>query len=237
MSATLDDAPRTGALHKAAPCTVVLATRSEDKRRELAALCASLPVRVVTLEAAGVVHSVHEDGVERYETFAENALAKAHWYFARTRVSAGACQLVVADDSGLVVDALDGMPGVRSKRWSGRTDVAGAELDRVNVTHLQRALERAGASTDASRSAHYVCAAACVWSTGELVVTGRTHGRVRAEPVGGGGFGYDPVFHSDDLGMTFGEALPAAKASVSHRGRALRALMTALQARGVLPRS
>lgn len=230
MSASLGDV-----LDTDARCTVVLATRSSEKRRELAALCAALPVRVMTLEEAGVAVSPHEDGVERHATFAANALAKAHWYFARSRVRAGACHLVVADDSGLVVDALDGMPGVQSKRWSGRVDVVGAELDRVNVAHVQRALDDVGAITASSRAAHYVCAAACVWTAGELVVSGRTYGRVVAEAVGSGGFGYDPVFYSDDLGMTFGEASLDAKAGVSHRGRALRALMAGLQRRGVLP--
>jgi XTP/dITP diphosphohydrolase len=194
---------------------VVLATRSAGKLRELGPLLAAAGWDAVTLATQGIPESPEEDGLEVHDTFEANALAKARWFFAR-----GGGLPVVADDSGLCVDALDGRPGVHSKRWSGRPDLSGAALDAANNATLQAALE--GEST---RRAHYVCVIAWVGPTGEHVSRGETHGTMLAAPRGSGGFGYDPYFLSDDLGMTFAEATREAKAMVSHRGRALAALL------------
>ena len=212
---------------------VVLATRSAGKVKELVPLLAAVGVHVVTLADLGVPESPTEDALEAFDTFEANALAKAH-YFARLT---GA--IVLADDSGLSVDALGGRPGVHSKRWSGRNDLEGAALDSANNAFLQEALRLAhrDADTDAdgaragsdSRRARYVCAAACVWRTGtewsEAVVRGETMGTLLATERGTGGFGYDPYFLSDDLGATFAEVTREAKAKVSHRGRAFAALL------------
>ncbi len=200
---------------------VLLATRSAGKLRELRPLFAEAGYDVIDLSAAGVIEdSAAEAAVEEFETFEENALAKARYFFER----AGGRISTVADDSGLEVDALGGRPGVRSKRWSGRDDLNGEALDEANNERLLAELE--GAS---DRSARYVCAAAYVDGNRELVVRGETGGRMLGESRGTGGFGYDPYFLSGELGVTFGEASREAKQGVSHRGRAFRALLTLLQ--------
>jgi XTP/dITP diphosphohydrolase len=209
---------------------VVLATRSAGKVKELVPLLASFGVHLVTLADLGLRESPEEDALEAFDTFEENALAKAR-HFARLT---GA--IVLADDSGLSVDALGGRPGVHSKRWSGRDDLEGPALDSANNTFLQEALRLAqhdthaagtSAGTESSR-ARYVCAAACVWSggagEGEVVARGETTGVMLTTARGTGGFGYDPYFLSDDLGATFAEVSREAKATVSHRGRAFSAL-------------
>lgn len=209
------------------PC-VVLATRNAGKVHELQPLLAAVGVRLLTLDALGLPESVEEDALEAFGSFEENALAKARYFARRT----GA--IVLADDSGLAVDALDGRPGVHSKRWSGRADLQGAALDAANNLYLQQVLAQAAVAASAhgtglSRRARYVCAAACAWSEGgiwrDAVVRGETTGELLAEPRGREGFGYDPYFLSHDLGVTFAEVDRSAKARVSHRGRAFSALL------------
>lgn len=217
-------------LHDAAPARtrIVLATRSAGKVKELVPLMASIGVTVVTLADLGVSESSEEDALEVFDTFEENALAKAR-YFARLTDA-----IVLADDSGLVVDALNGRPGVHSKRWSGRSDLHGAALDAANNAFLQDALaEEASRTRSMSRRARYVCAAACAWHDSdtlpatphEAVALGETGGELLTVARGEGGFGYDPYFVSDDLGATFAEVERDAKARVSHRGRAFAALL------------
>ena len=207
---------------------VVVATRSAGKVKELVLLMASVGVLVLTLADLGIPEAPEEDALEVFDTFEENALAKAR-YFARLTDA-----LVLADDSGLVVDALNGEPGVRSKRWSGRRDLHGAALDSANNAFLQQALMEASIHTaSVSRRARYVCAAACVWHDGDLrrnatqeaVARGETAGELLTVGRGENGFGYDPYFLSDDLGTTFAEVGRDAKARVSHRGRAFTALL------------
>lgn len=204
---------------------IVLATRSAGKLRELAPMFEAHGWRALTLHDLDIAESPDEVALEAFDTFEENALAKARWFAERTG------RMVVADDSGLSVDALDGGPGVRSKRWSARADLDGLALDAANNAHLQDVLRASAAAGRPTRRAHYVCAAACVWQGGELVRRGETHGTLLDDPRGAGGFGYDPYFLSDDLGVTFAEATRDAKAAVSHRGRAMRALLEALDAR------
>ena len=132
---------------------------------------------------------------------------------------------MLADDSGLVVDALAGEPGVRSKRWSGRTDLEGRALDAANNARL---LERLRGVAD--RGAAYRCAIAWVGDGMELVRCGEVRGRIVDQPLGAHGFGYDAHFVADELGRTFGEADRAEKALVSHRARALRSVLAAVEA-------
>ena len=202
----------------------VLATRSAGKLRELRPLFESFGVRVIDLAEAGVPESSDEDHIESFETFEENALAKSRFFFARC----GGVD-VFADDSGLVVDALGGEPGVRSKRWSGRVDLEGTALDAANNALLLVRL--AGA---VNRRARFVCAAAWSGAAGELVVRGETRGQIVDAPSGGHGFGYDPHFFSDELAMTLADATVEQKRSVSHRGRAFDALAAELRGRGVI---
>ena len=199
------------------PPRLLVATRNRGKQRELEALLAPLGASLVTPESIGLAVDPAEDDVEQWPTFEENALAKARWFQARTGLPS------LADDSGLEVDALGGLPGVRSKRYSGREDLAGSALDAANNAKLVAALRGVG-----DRRARFVCAAAFVDGSRELVRRGETPGRIVDQPVGTGGFGYDAHFLSDELGRTFGEASIADKERISHRGRAFRALIDAL---------
>lgn len=197
--------------------TVLLATRSEGKLRELRPLFAAADVAVHDLREARVQPSADEDGVEVFGTFEANALAKARYFHALTG------RPTVADDSGLEVEALEGQPGVRSKRWSGRVDLAGQALDDANNARLLERLRQ----VDRPR-ARYVCAAAYWDGVREEVAVGDTAGIIVQDARGAGGFGYDPYFLSDELGATFGESSLESKERVSHRGRAFRALLERL---------
>lgn len=201
-----------------------MATRNAGKLRELVPLVAERGWRVVTLDEVGVPASDAEEELEDQPTFAGNALAKARHFAVRC----GGSGVVLADDSGLAVDALGGAPGVRSKRWSGVTGGTAAAQDAANIRHLLQALETVGATSTAARGARFVCAAAAVWSGGEVVTEGEVRGRILQAPVGSEGFGYDPVFWSEELGLAFGEASRSAKGMVSHRGRAFRSLLDRL---------
>lgn len=201
---------------------LVLATRSMGKLRELQPLLAEHGWSAVTLDALGLPATPAEDALEAFDTFEANALAKAR-HFARITGL-----VVLADDSGLVVEALDGRPGVHSKRWSGST-LEGDALDAFNNAFLQSRLADAAGLGRSERTAAYVCAAACVWPAGERVVIGRTAGELLREPRGTGGFGYDPYFWSGELAATFAEVDRETKAAVSHRGRAFRALLASVR--------
>ena len=186
--------------------TIVAATGNAHKLKEIRAL---LPgVRILSEAEAGFTGDVEETG----ETFEENALLKARAVCKATGLAA------LADDSGLCVDALGGAPGVYSARYAER--FAPADWTLGNSAFLLCQLENA-----ADRRAHFVCVAALVFPDGrELTAEGRSYGSILRGSHGTGGFGYDPVFFSDDLQMTFAEADEERKNAVSHRGRALRAL-------------
>jgi len=201
---------------------LILATRSAGKLAELRPLVVAHGWEIETLADLGVDEVAEEALLEDAETFEENALAKARYFAARTG------RAVLADDSGLAVDLLQGRPGVHSKRWSHRPDLEGAALDAENNALLLSTLRAIGGDPSVRR-ARYVCAAAFVAGDRSCVVRGETTGRILEAPRGIGGFGYDPLFLSDDLGVTFGEASREAKAAVSHRGRAFRALLDAVE--------
>jgi XTP/dITP diphosphohydrolase len=192
---------------------VLLATRNPGKLAELRRMLADGPVEVVGLADVPEFPEAPETGA----TFAENALAKA-------RDAANATGLPsVADDSGLAVEALNGMPGVLSARWSGRhgDDVANLELLLGQVADVP----------DERRGAAFVCAAALVVPDGpETVVHGEWPGRIVRAPRGTNGFGYDPIFVPDAEERTSAELSAQEKDAVSHRGRAMRALLPHLRA-------
>jgi len=154
--------------------------------------------------------TAYDEPVEDRPTFEGNALLKARAGLAATGLPS------VADDSGLCVDALNGMPGVLSARWSGppRSDDRNNELLLAQLAH----------APDDRRGAHFVCAVAYCHTDGtEVVVRGEMHGRVIREQRGDGGFGYDVVFEADEHpGTTSAELSPEAKDAISHRGKALR---------------
>ena len=194
------------------PAEIFLASRNTKKLAEMERILAEhLPgVRVLGLDDV----SAYEEPVEDEPTFEGNALLKARAGVAATGLPS------VGDDSGLCVDALNGMPGVLSARWAGR-----AKDDARNNALLLEQLEDV---PDERRTAHFTCAVALVWPAGrEQVVHGRMDGRIIREARGAGGFGYDVVFVADehaDAGLTTAELDPAEKDRISHRGRALREL-------------
>jgi XTP/dITP diphosphohydrolase len=202
----------------------VLATRSAGKLRELRPLFREAGLEVIDLLEAGVSESSAEESIEAYETFEENALAKARYFHALC----GGLD-VVADDSGLCIDALGGAPGVRSKRWNGRVDGTPREIDSANNAKLVSSMEGV-----TMRGARFVCAAAWHGIGGELVTTGTVEGSILSTPSGAHGFGYDAYFRAAELGMTLADATTEQKRLVSHRGRAFDALLSALRARGAL---
>jgi XTP/dITP diphosphohydrolase len=186
---------------------VVLATRNQGKVVELRRLLEPSGVELVGL---GDV-APYEPGPETAPDFAGNALAKAREAVQHTGLPA------VADDSGLEVDALRGMPGVLSARWAGRHG--------DDVANLGLLLGQLGDVPDERRGAQFVCAAAFVLPDGrEEVVEGVVRGTVLRAPRGAGGFGYDPVFVPEGSDRTTAEMTPEEKDAISHRGRAFRAL-------------
>lgn len=202
----------------------ILATRNAGKVRELRALFADAHVDVVDLTEAGIDERAEEEGIEVYDTFEANALAKARYYSARAGGRA-----VVADDSGLEVLALHGEPGVRSKRWSGRDDLTGAALDAANNALLLARMEGID-----DRRARFVCVAAWCADGESLAARGEVAGSIVSRASGREGFGYDPHFFVAELGRTLADATVAEKQGVSHRGRAFAALLQALREGGVL---
>jgi len=198
---------------------LLVATRSEGKLREIRPMFAAAGLTLVSLDELDIDESDEETELEPHATFEENALSKARYFY---EVSGGIP--TIADDSGLEVAALGGQPGVRSKRWSGREDLKGLELDLENNRALLTSLDGV-----ADTSARYVCVAAYVAVGLELTARGETSGSIVPAARGTGGFGYDPYFLSSELGRTFGESTPAEKERVSHRGRAFRELLTRIK--------
>ena len=209
----------------------LLATRSGGKLRELRQIFTDFRLEVIDLADAGIERRPAEDDLERYATFEENALAKARYFFER----AGGTP-TFADDSGLCVDALDGQPGVYSKRWSGRADLPESAIDVANNDKLLDSMRvaRKEQGVRFTDSAKYVAVAAYKDAGIEVVRRGEIAGRILETPRGSGGFGYDPFFESPDLGGTFAESALQNTASVSHRARAFRALLSALRVEGRL---
>jgi XTP/dITP diphosphohydrolase len=191
---------------------VVLATRNAHKVVELRRIlsAAGLDVELVGLDAYPDLPEVPETGA----TFEANALLKAH------AVASATGLVAVADDSGLAVDALNGMPGVLSARWSGGLG------DEAN---LQLVLKQIGDVPDDRLGASFECAAAAVFPDGaEVVAHGQMTGSITRIPRGANGFGYDPIFVPTGRDRTTAELEPAEKDAISHRGVAFRALAARL---------
>lgn len=182
--------------------TLVLATRNPGKTAEIRELLAGEPVRVLNLDDFGPTPEARESA----ETFADNAYLKAAFYARLLGLPA------LADDSGLVVEALGGAPGVHSARWAGES-----ATDAERCAKVLREME---GQTD--RRAAFVCALVLAVPAGPaLTWIGCCEGVLTTEPLGENGFGYDPIFYYPPLGRTFAQLLPAEKNKVSHRGRAL----------------
>ena len=186
---------------------IVVATRNPGKLKEIEAILAAYPVRLLSLNEFPAVPEIPEDGV----TFAENAAQKA-----RT-VSRLTGRIAIADDSGLTVDALQGRPGVFSSRYAGE--------DATDEDRYRKLLKEMESIPDGKRTGAFVCAAAVASPSGETeIVESQIRGAIAFEPRGLYGFGYDPIFFLAELGRTVAELEPELKNRISHRAQALEKL-------------
>ena len=195
---------------------ILVATTNPGKIAELSAML-DIGVELVGLAEVGEVANIEEDG----ETFAENARKKAIGYAKATGL------WTIADDSGLVVDALDGAPGVRSSRFSGVKDKDRTLLDHKNMAKLLGLLE--GVPFE-KRTARFVCAL-CLASPQKILAEteGTLEGVIAEREIGENGFGYDPIFFVPHLQKTVAQLTPDEKNAISHRGNAIRRLKPKIQ--------
>lgn len=193
---------------------LVIASNNKGKIAEFKSLLAPLAVQVLSLSEAGALLDAEETGI----TFEENAAIKARAVFE-------ACGgPVIADDSGLVVDALGGAPGVYSARYGGEG------LD--DIGRYELLLRELAAVPEKERTARFVSVICYIDAKGtEHLLRGECEGSIAFAPSGAGGFGYDPVFITEN-GRTMGEISPDEKNAISHRGRALRKLLSLLREKG-----
>jgi XTP/dITP diphosphohydrolase len=201
---------------------ILAATRNRGKQAEIRRVLAQAGLEIVFPDDVWLRESTEDDALEAADTFEANARQKAEYFVRLSSLP------TLADDSGLEVMGLGGAPGVRSKRWAGASGTAD-EVDAANNAEL---LHRLAGLPGPQRVARYRCVLVFLRSAGTLPIVsyGDCTGRILEEPRGTGGFGYDPLFYSDELGKTFGEASTREKDAVSHRGRALRAFAQALKA-------
>ena len=191
---------------------IIFATGNEGKMREIRVLLADLGLPVLSMKEAGAEPEIVEDGA----TFGENAEIKARAVWNLTG------DIVLADDSGLVVDHLGGEPGIYSARYMGED--TSYEIKNRNI------IDRLKDAGGRSRSARFVCNIAAVLPGGQVLHTEETmEGLIADEPAGQGGFGYDPILYLPAYGMTSAEISMEEKNKISHRGKALRAMKTALE--------
>lgn len=191
---------------------ILFATGNAHKLGEIKAILSDIGLDVVSMGEAGVDAEIVEDG----KSFEENALIKAR------AVSRASGEPALADDSGLVVDALCGEPGIYSSRWMGEDTSY-----HVKNTEILRRLE---GLPDEKRTARFVCVCACVFPDGrEYTAEGVFEGMIGYEEKGGNGFGYDPIFYVPEKGRYSAELAPEEKNAISHRGKALRAMREILR--------
>ena len=202
--------------------TLVIATTNPDKLREIRTLLADVPVTLQTLRDHPPIPAPEETGA----TFEDNARLKATTYAGALQAALDDDALVVAEDSGLAVDALDGAPGIHSARFLG--------ADASYPARFAEIARRLAARPDAPRTARFVCALAAVDRQGAICfeTRGVVEGRIAEAPAGHGGFGYDPIFFYPPYGHTLAEASSDEKRAVSHRGEAFRALAAWMAGRG-----
>ncbi len=193
---------------------IIFATGNAGKMREIKAILADLGMEILSMKEAGVAIDIEENG----STYEENALIKAR------AVAALTGDIVLADDSGLEIDYLNGEPGVYSARYLGEDTSY-----RVKNANL---IERLEGVSDEKRTARFVCAIAAVLPDGrELTTRAAIEGRIGYEEKGEGGFGYDPIFYVPEFGKTTAELTAEEKNQVSHRGKALQLMKEELRKR------
>ncbi|MCR5490228.1 MAG: XTP/dITP diphosphatase [Saccharofermentans sp.] len=192
---------------------LVIATSNEDKVREIDEILEGTGYRAVSMKEAGIKADIIEDG----KTFEENALIKARAVHALAKPD----DYVMADDSGLCIDALDGAPGIYSARFCGENSTYPEKFAKI-FSMLEGVPEE-------KRTARFVCAVAVVRPDGtSFTVRGECEGVLHEKPAGENGFGYDPIFYVPEFGMTTAQMPPEQKNSISHRGRALRKMVEEL---------
>lgn len=192
---------------------IIFATGNADKMREIRAILADLDMEILSMKEAGVVAEAEENGT----TFIDNAVIKAKDIASRVEDA-----IVMADDSGLVVDALNGEPGIYSARYMGED--TSYRIKNANI------ISRLDGVPVEKRTARFVCAIAAVMPDGAVLTTeGTIEGYIGYEERGEGGFGYDPIFMVPELGCSTAELTDEAKNAISHRGKALEALKVELQ--------
>ena len=193
---------------------LVIATSNEDKVREIDEILEGTGYRAVSMKEAGIKADIIEDG----KTFEENALIKAK----AVHALALADDYVMADDSGLCIDALDGAPGIYSARFCGE--------DSTYPEKFAKIFEMLKDVPEEKRTAKFVCSIAVVRPDGsEFTVRGEICGVLHEKPMGDGGFGYDPIFYVPEFGMTTAQMTKEQKNSISHRGKASRAMAERLK--------
>ena len=192
---------------------ILLATTNSGKVVEIRRTLAGLRLELISLNQFPAVEPPPETG----STLAANAALKAAYYFSQFGIPA------LADDSGLMVDALGGRPGVQTARF--------AATDSARIKKLLSLLANLEAQGPVSRSAHFSCAVCLHTSRWKLESEGRIDGEIAPSPRGNAGFGYDPIFHYPPLGLTFGEMRPEQKGALSHRAQALTRLSRQLNRR------
>ncbi len=193
---------------------IIFATGNAGKAREVAMMFADMDVCVKTLKEAGISADIVEDG----RTFMENAVIKAK------TIAQFTDKIVLADDSGLVIDYLNGEPGIYSARYMGED--TSYDVKNANI------LERMADAPEPLRSARFVCAMAAVMPDGEVIETeGVMEGMIGYKIAGKNGFGYDPIFYLPEFGASSAEITPEQKNAVSHRGKALRMMQKELKKR------
>ena len=184
---------------------IVFATQNEGKMREIREILAGLDAEVLSMKEAGIQADIVEDG----KTFEENAIIKA------TAICRMTGSIVLADDSGLVIDALNGEPGIYSARYMGE--------DTDYHTKNHNLIDRLSGVPDEKRTARFVCAVAAAFPDGTVkTAMGTMEGRIGYEEAGENGFGYDPIFFLPEYGCTSAEISMEEKDRISHRGKALR---------------
>ena len=196
---------------------MIFATGNENKMVEIREILGDLPLEILSMKQAGIRADIEENGT----SFEENALIKAR------EVCRLAGEMVLADDSGLEIDYLNGEPGIYSARYMGENTSY-----RVKNKNL---MERLEGVPNEKRTARFVCAIAAVFPDGkELVVRGTVEGIIGYEERGENGFGYDPIFYLPERGLTTAELPPEEKISISHRGNALRKMKELLEKENLL---
>ena len=196
---------------------MIFATTNQGKVREIKAILGDIGEDILSLKEAGISADIVEDG----STFEENAIIKAKAIMELTG------QIVLADDSGLEVDAMNKEPGIYSARFMGE-DTPYEEKNRAIIERLE------GVEGDA-RSARFVCVIAAAFPDGEVITTrGTIEGVIAKEPAGINGFGYDPIVYVPEYGMTTGQMEPEQKNAISHRGKALVAMKKILKERNII---